>query len=356
MSELLGWVLLVWSMLVSPGTGITADESIVESKPASSTPASQVVVELPHAITFVGDILLARDVELRQQRYGAMHPFGRIRLPLDQYVVANFESSIPVVHQPTPHFHMRFSSPTSSALVLRDAGVTHVSLANNHSLDFGVAAYEHTRATLHKTGVRTFGMVGAATTSEAYDVLETAHGTVAIIGLETVTTPWSAADAALLLAEATAVSDWQVVYIHWGPEYVTTAAPSQRAQAAALVASGADLIIGHHPHVVQDIELINSVPVFYSLGNFIFDQYFSSEVQTGLLVTLDLSARELYVAGVTSHDAYTQPRHHTPAEEAAFLAALAERSDPHLRSTITAGVIPFGAPVASSTKIATILE
>jgi poly-gamma-glutamate synthesis protein (capsule biosynthesis protein) len=74
------------------------------------------------------------------------------------------------------------------------------------------------------------------------------------------------------------------VYVHWGNEYELKHSEQQEALAHYVIDSGIDAVIGHHPHVVQDIEIYNGKPIFYSLGNFIFDQYFSGDVQTGLVV------------------------------------------------------------------------
>ena len=68
-------------------------------------------------------------------------------------------------------------------------------------------------------------------------------------------------------------ADYYVVAIlHWGTEFISTPSLTQRYAAAELVSAGADLIIGHHPHVIQKMDTIGKVPVFYSLGNFVFDQ------------------------------------------------------------------------------------
>jgi poly-gamma-glutamate synthesis protein (capsule biosynthesis protein) len=81
----------------------------------------------------------------------------------------------------------------------------------------------------------------------------------------------------------------QIAYIHWGKEYDSVHSKEQEVLAHFLIDNGVDAVIGHHPHVVQDIEVYKGKPIFYSLGNFIFDQYFSDEVQEGLAVRVDTS-------------------------------------------------------------------
>ncbi len=82
--------------------------------------------------------------------------------------------------------------------------------------------------------------------------------------------------------------DWLIVSPHWGIEYQAIASQSQSNLAKKMIAAGADAIIGHHPHVIQNYETYQEKPIFYSLGNFIFDQYFSPETQEGLAVALNL--------------------------------------------------------------------
>jgi len=90
-----------------------------------------------------------------------------------------------------------------------------------------------------------------------------------------------------------------VVLVHWGEEYIETSSSYQRKIAYQLVDAGSDIIIGTHPHVVQEIELYHSDMqnkdslIFYSVGNFIFDQYFSKETQEGLAVGLIQSKENL---------------------------------------------------------------
>ena len=84
-----------------------------------------------------------------------------------------------------------------------------------------------------------------------------------------------------LIAEEKALGRYVIVYAHWGEEYSSTSSEQVRA-AHAFIESGADAVIGSHPHVVQDLEYYLGKPIFYSLGNFIFDQWFSPEVMRGM--------------------------------------------------------------------------
>lgn len=85
-------------------------------------------------------------------------------------------------------------------------------------------------------------------------------------------------------AVARADADATVVLAHWGNEYESEPPPRVRELAHSLVASGADLIIGSHPHVIGAVEDIGGARVYYSLGNFVFDQYWEPSVRCGLSV------------------------------------------------------------------------
>ena len=106
---------------------------------------------------------------------------------------------------------------------------------------------------------------------------------------------------------------------------------------------GADAIIGHHPHVVQDIQVYQGVPVFYSLGNFVFDQYFSSAVQEGLLLKLTLTeaGANYELIPTTSIGSRSRPQLMSPYEREHFLTGLATRSAPKLRTQIHSGYLEF---------------
>jgi hypothetical protein len=83
-------------------------------------------------------------------------------------------------------------------------------------------------------------------------------------------------------------SDMQIAYVHWGTEYELAHNAAQETLAHVLIDAGADAVIGHHPHVVQDVAFYKDKPIFYSLGNFIFDQYWDTDVQTGLGVRMTI--------------------------------------------------------------------
>jgi poly-gamma-glutamate synthesis protein (capsule biosynthesis protein) len=102
-----------------------------------------------------------------------------------------------------------------------------------------------------------------------------------------------------IIRSATEKVDALIVSFHFGIEYESVHSGQQEALAKKAINDGAVMVVGHHPHVPQDIAYYDSKPVFYSLGNFIFDQYFSKETMGGLFITANLIGKN--VSDVTTH-------------------------------------------------------
>ena len=127
--------------------------------------------------------------------------------------------------------------------------------------------------------------------------------------------------------------------MHWGEEYQLKSSPSQRQLARRMIAAGADIVVGHHPHVVQEIELIQGRPVFYSLGNFILDQQSRPETQEGLIVGLAVEPDRAtcYLFPIQHH--LGQPMLMSRGGVDEFLIDLSEKSDKKLGEDIRRGII-----------------
>jgi gamma-polyglutamate biosynthesis protein CapA len=311
----------------------------------TTVPPQAVLIEpgaLPKAnvtlppIYFTGDVMLGRYVETLLAR-DQIKPFDFMRLfSSSSAVVINFESAIALPHRQTPSGGMQFSTALASLAILDELSVTHASLANNHARDYGLSGYQNAFAELAARRITPFGDAArVATTSLTY--IPYGEETIGIIGLHTLFVTPTAEALTPLFAELAASSTIQIAYVHWGNEYQLTHSPAQGEFAKLLVDLGTDIIIGHHPHVTQDIELIDDVPVFYSLGNFIFDQYFSPEVQEGLVLGFTLTPDSYEFA---LHPHYQCARS-TPClmgdeQRALSLDALAARSAEPLQSQIKA--------------------
>lgn len=292
-------------------------------------------------ILFTGDVFLGRQTEDRIEEFGSSFPFLYIKdvLASAAYTVINFESAVASPHVKTPHYTFRFSTNPAFLPVLKEMGVTHIGLANNHTDDYGQEGYQNTRHELAQVGTPFGDPFGF---SEYTSTLVTAgEQTVALVGVYAVDRLVDEEAFATRMSELTESSDLQVVYVHWGTEYQLTHSAEQERLARMFIAAGADLVIGHHPHVVQDIAVYDGVPVVYSLGNLVFDQYFSKAVQEGLLVRWQPGMSALELVPVTTIGQPMQPRLMTNDEKQDFLHAIAARSDLSLRAAIADGTISW---------------
>jgi poly-gamma-glutamate synthesis protein (capsule biosynthesis protein) len=221
-------------------------------------------------------------------RYGQNYPFGSTTEFLKSYTtIANLEGSIPKVHIPTKINTMVFSFPPETPTILKNNGIQAVSLANNHSLDSGAVGYEETKRSLENGGIVHFGGYSKTLTEH----FETHFGTTSVIvyGINMISSTWDKemTYSATELLRKQYPKSMLIAQLHWGNEYALTQGDEQRVLAHKLIDRGVDVIVGSHPHVVQGIEVYKGAPIFYSLGNFIFDQYFSRDVERGYLLSLD---------------------------------------------------------------------
>lgn len=265
------------------------------SKPSTST------------LFVVGDVMLARHVEALSLQNGLNYPYRHLSFINKEpaYFLANFESSIPRVHKKTPNFGMQFSTREELIPVLKEAGITHVGLANNHTYDYGKEEFINTKEVLSRYGILTSGEPNQMASSST-SVISLGGKRIGILFLNCVYTAPNQEELKKVFQDLNDGTDFQILYIHWGEEYILQPNNFQQNLAREFVNLGFDLIIGHHPHVIQSITKIDDVPVFYSLGNFIFDQYFSDDVQNGLMLKLrankdGLSILPILVTSLNSH-------------------------------------------------------
>jgi poly-gamma-glutamate synthesis protein (capsule biosynthesis protein) len=160
-----------------------------------------------------------------------------------------------------------------------------VSLANNHSLDFGREGLEGTRAYLRSAGVGFFG--DPLEPSKKSVVMDVNGLRVALVGFNEFLGVDSVLGTEAEIRALRPASDYVIVFAHWGEEYVP-AVERQRVAGRAFIDAGADAVIGAHPHVIQEIEEYKGKSIYYSLGNFIFDQYWEEGVRRGMALELNL--------------------------------------------------------------------
>lgn len=346
-------VLLVFSVCASLGTGflflishyrigIEYAQTVGAFFDSEIEEAEHTEEQEPQKILFVGDLMLARAVERTMNTYGAEYPYQFMDDLFEEHVyqIANFEGAIPKVHTKTEDMTYQFSVDPAFIPVLQSMGFTHVSLANNHSFDFGIHDFTNTKAELYSNSIEPFGIPKTVGTSSLV-YLDTEDKTSALLALDyTVQAPDSEAVTALL-TEAKTHADIVVVFVHWGTEYSPKHSKEQEAWAKFFATQGVDLVIGHHPHVVQDVQKVDNTIVFYSIGNFIFDQYFDTTVQEGLTLSFDPLARKITLIPITTLDSRMAPRPMPEVDRYFFLDALAKKSDSFLKDSIEAGTMVF---------------
>jgi poly-gamma-glutamate synthesis protein (capsule biosynthesis protein) len=178
---------------------------------------------------------------------------------------------------------------------------------------------------------------------------------IGILALNEIFEPISRSTIIQKIADLSVVSDFQVAYVHWGEEYKLKHNQAQETLAHALIDSGIDVVVGHHPHVTQDIEIYNDKPIFYSLGNFLFDQYFSVDVQQGLVLSLTLSSTsaQYTIIPISSENSLSEPHLMTTPESSLFLKNLSRRSDQRYIDNIASGklILPLSLATSSQTGI-----
>lgn len=308
---------------------------------------------LPQATLLLGgDVMLSRQVERIMRTEGSAYPFRHIKdlFAAHERVLVNFEGTVPLVHVPTPSMGFSFSVAADIAEAVASVGITHAGLSNNHAFDFGADGYKNAKKVLGEAGITAFGHPEKVEDSDITYV-EIGGVTVAIVPIHTVFRMPNEEAIALVFAHASAHSDLQIAYVHWGVEYEPIHDPLQEEMATDWIEAGADAVVGHHPHVVQDIVRIDGVPVFYSLGNLLFDQYWNIEVRSGLLLSVSEAEGSL---SFTLIPVVSEERS-VPAVMAAeakqvFLESLAARSSVELQNEVLAGVIRTHTSILVPTK------
>lgn len=254
----------------------------------------------PIRLTFAGDAMMDWSVKETVRQKGADYPFVHVKEEMlgSDLGVVNLETAVTDTSgKYTKEYN--FKSDKFSLAGLKNAGFGLVSLANNHSFDYGMNGFRDTVAALEDSQL---DFVGGGLTSEqayaakSYDI----NGKkVKIMAFSRVLPDfsWVAGESKPGLANGYELelmkrnirkekqdADYVFVYLHWGVEKNRRPEPFQRDWARQMIDSGADGIIGSHPHVLQGFEYYNGKPIAYSIGNFLFPDYVKGDkAQTGLL-------------------------------------------------------------------------
>jgi len=227
--------------------------------------------------------------------------------------IANFENPAPNDFS----FHTRGTSFTADPSLidgLARAGLDWVSLANNHIRDAGGQGILETIDNLEARGLRHGGAGADLDAAREPSLLDAGGTTVAILAYDAIAADYAAApdragsaplSASACQADARAAraagAEVVIVFPHWGVEYDATPFDQQRGLARACLDAGADMIIGNHAHWAGALEIHDGKPIWYALGNFVFDQTWSEPTMEGITVELTFQAAELRQARMRPH-------------------------------------------------------
>ncbi|MRR30449.1 CapA family protein [bacterium] len=253
-------------------------------------------------LTLGGDIMLAREGEPLFESQGLeINPWSELQQKavlinddsqVPDYFMANLES--PLGDTPPAVSDMNLCSEPELVKVLTGGGVDLVSLANNHRDDCSPDGTAVTKNYLDELNIR------AVVMGEPSVFLETPGGRVAVLAAEDVTGSLDLSSLLAAVKQAHVEAQVVVVAMHWGNEYQAGVDERQQSLAQQLADAGADVIWGHHPHVLQKMEWLKSadgrqVLVVYSLGNLLADQWMLESTQQSVLVRLSFDGSMINV-------------------------------------------------------------
>lgn len=248
----------------------------------SSSPLSKV-----SKIVLGGDVMLGRKVMITTKKEADYnYPFKNVSKYLNtvNLVFVNLEN--PVVQDcPEIDSGFKFCSVPDMIDGLVNSNIKLVNIANNHTLNYGSGGFEETKKYLDEKNI---GYVG-----DNNIVTKSINDTdFSFLGFDLVSNDLSVENLNLI-KKAKESADVVIVAVHWGEEYQASPNENQKIWAKKIIEYGADVVVGHHPHWIQTIEEIDGKKVYYSLGNFVFDQIWSEETKKGILIELTFDGSEL---------------------------------------------------------------
>ena len=255
-------------------------------------------------ISFIGDVTLGcnesahrsnRSIDAYIKEYGYEYPFRKVRYILEQddLTVANVESTF---HSDTTGLTPQnkkaynFRAVPDFVEILRQGSVEAAALGNNHTIDYGEPGFTETVQTLEQAGIEWFGNTEYSAKSYVFE-----HEGVKIGLISCYISYWLINNGEHIPEINATIEDLKaqgvdvlIAYMHGGVEYEKVHDTHQERFARYFIGKGVDIIIGSHPHILQGCHMIDGVPVFYSLGNFVFGgnfQFFNKRHHTNLRYT-----------------------------------------------------------------------
>ncbi len=244
-------------------------------------------------ILVFGDMMLDRHVQEKIKENGTLYPFELMRevFSNNDIVVANAEGSFTFFDSKTvgvKNGPLEFTFDPILLTTLKNLGFTLLGQANNHTLNFGTEGFAESTTSITIAGLNYFG--DPSNKDIAPYVKEINGEKIGFIAYNEFSYQ-GYKNIISTIKEIRKVVSFLVVYPHWGVEYNPSFTKSQQKTAHEFVDAGADVVIGMHPHVIEPIEIYNEKPIFYSIGNFIFDQAKTGPTTEGLAIKILLNKK-----------------------------------------------------------------
>ena len=292
-------------VLETEKTAETETELQTESAQEGETETETEINQEDTVLLFGGDVLIKASTESIYKNNGVTGLVSEEILAEMQnadIMMVNHEFQFSTRGEPMEDKQFTFQTDPKNVQILLDLGIDIVSLANNHSLDFGQDALQDTFVTLDEAGILYAGAGDSKERAEELQVIEVngkkfgflaATRVIPVAGWDVrnkqpgLFTTYDDTRLVERIRESKEECDFLAVYVHWGIEREEYPKEYQNVIAKHCVEAGADVIIGAHPHVLQGIEFIDEKPVFYSLGNYIFNSNIPKTMLVKVIIKAD---------------------------------------------------------------------
>ena len=292
-------------VLETEKTAETETELQTESAQEGETETETEINQEDTVLLFGGDVLIKASTESIYKNNGVTGLVSEEILAEMQnadIMMVNHELQFSTRGEPMEDKQFTFQTDPKNVQILLDLGIDIVSLANNHSLDFGQDALQDTFVTLDEAGILYAGAGDSKERAEELQVIEVngkkfgflaATRVIPVAGWDVrnkqpgLFTTYDDTRLVERIRESKEECDFLAVYVHWGIEREEYPEEYQNVIAKHCVEAGADVIIGAHPHVLQGIEFIEGKPIFYSLGNYIFNNSTPKTMLVKVLIKSD---------------------------------------------------------------------
>lgn len=294
-------------------------------------------VEDPSSVSIfaTGDIMLSRAVNIesvKRNDYKWMFENTKDELSKADLTIVNLETPIKSGCKPFNQ-GMIFCADEQNIQSLNYAGIDLASVGNNHAMDQGPSGLLNTVKLLTENNITPVGhqnpqyktVKGIKFAFLAYTELSCNSQFIGCLNETKIANE---------IAEAKKNADYVIPFFHWGTEYTTKITTNQKKFAKLAIDNGADLVLGSHPHWVQGIDFYKNKMIVYSMGNFVFDQMWSTETKKGLTLRLvfDKGSKGVVLTKVDFKpvliEEYGRPKFVVGQEKASAIGALQALSIP----------------------------